>query len=54
MEDNLIPDRDELMKRISTMIKFPNSTWSASIRLGKTIELSQYAMLVDKIFPGGK
>ena len=28
MEDNLIPDRDELMKRIGTMIKFPNSTWS--------------------------
>ena len=28
MEDNLIPDRDELMKRIGTMIKFSNSTWS--------------------------
>ena len=28
MEDNLIPDRDELVKRIGTMIKFPNSTWS--------------------------
>ena len=28
MEQNLIPDREALMTRIGTMIKFPNSTWS--------------------------